>query len=143
MQALKFRAWDKKRKRYAERIMTTNTSCPYHDRMNMFKGVMTFAKWILHRYIIEQYTGLKDQNDKEICEGDIVRYVGEGENVCLAVIKRKDEDKEQSYWLTGFVYEPFAIIDEEELTEEEYESLGGMEIIGNINENPELLGGKE
>lgn len=92
-----------------------------------------------HEYVIEQYTGLKDENGKEICEGDIVRYVSEGEGIYLAVIKRKDEDKELSYWLTGFVYEPFATVDEEELTEEEYESLGGMEIIGNINENPELL----
>lgn len=88
--------------------------------------------------IVEFPTGLKDNNGKDICEGDIVRYVSEGEDIYLAVIKRKDEDKEQSCWLTGFIYEPFATVDEEELTEEEYESLGGMEVIGNIHENPEL-----
>ena len=133
MRELKFRAWDTERKTYdhEELLLAPN-------------GDILASRWQElcepeSVYIVEQYTGLKDQNGKEIYEGDIVRYVSEGEDIYLAVIKRKDEDKEQSYWLTGFAYEPFATVDEEELTEEEYESLGGMEIIGNIHENQELL----
>lgn len=133
MREIKFRVYDKTGGYY---IAILDNDC---------FGIKQVARIILelevlkHEYIIEQYTGLKDQNGKEIYEGDIVRYVSEGEDIYLAVIKRKDEDKELSYWLTGFVYEPFATVDEEELTEEEYESLGGMEIIGNIHENQELL----
>lgn len=135
-----FRVWDMDAKSYVEEpILVDNFGQVYVvcEESSDKRGTCL----ITHKpnAILEQCTGLKDDNGKEICVGDIVRYVSEGEGIYLAVIKRKDEDKEQSYWLTGFVYEPFATVDEEELTEEEYESLGGMEIIGNIHDNPELL----
>jgi len=86
-----------------------------------------------------QYTGLHDKNGKEIYEGDIVKYY-------------------DSYhmWLTGLVINNgigFGISVEGdwlELTEfagypvyvENLPNVEEIEVIGNIYENPELLGGK-
>lgn len=75
--------------------------------------------------IVEQYTGLKDKNGKEIYEGDIVRYVDDW-----------DENGEIVYDDGGFeVHWPI------ELERLEGDIADMMEIIGNIHENPELLGG--
>ena len=126
MRELKFRVWDKKRKCYAERIQTLNTSCPYHDRMNMPKGVMTFSKWVLRRYVIEQFTGLKDENGKEIYEGDIVTLNGEWEEIDYVdchIVTFKD-----GCFRIGNGYE-----------NEAGSYLSDWRVIGNIHENPELL----
>lgn len=73
---------------------------------------------------IGQYTGLKDKNDKEIYEGDVVKYYKEELSYVIFsygcfCIKGMD-----SFHLTNFC---------------EMNEL--CEIIGNIHENPELLKG--
>ena len=75
-----------------------------------------------------QYTGLKDKNEKEIYEGYIVKLRA---NHGIGVIKYSDE------WV-AFVVEyikprPLVVLGMNYYKEE-------IEIVGNIYENPELLG---
>lgn len=119
---IKFRVWSEEDKEYRKdcrllSLFDCVTGCPatiYNDEGD--------------RFDIEQYTGLKDKNGKDIYEGDIVKIEAYGR--VFQVVYRK--------WDCSFVYEN----DEDE---EIYSMFDGFpdkyEIIGNIHENPELLGG--
>ena len=101
MREIRFRAWDKKTK-----SMFNNA---YVD-LNYGKLELQMVK----DAILLQYTGLKDKNGKEICEGDIVD-LGDGAEVKWS--------QETGAWIVGDWLLCKKIV----------------EIIGNVYENPELL----
>lgn len=78
---------------------------------------------------VGQYTGLDDKNGKEIYEGDIV-----GDNKIKWIVKwNKHRMGFSLYPTTKQLYDEMPINVENKL---------GFKILGNIYDNPELLGGK-
>ena len=76
---------------------------------------------------IMQYTGLKDKNDREIYEGDIIEFL---------------ENESGETWTAKIVFEnlAFKALDvEDEGYEYDFDDLSDIEVIGNIYENPEIL----
>lgn len=95
------------------------------------------------KYIVEQYTGLKDKNGNEICEGDIVNVIGTG--IAQVIGSPSGE------WMLYYMREPDEINNGFVSVVPKNKPSGlwkasttsHIEVIGNIHENSELLGGEE
>lgn len=75
---------------------------------------------------IGQYTGLTDKNGKRIFEGDIAEYEGK-----YYVVRYSEKYARFIFTRIGSEYAVFTVFDYER-----------CEVIGNIHDNPELLGGE-
>lgn len=115
MRELKFRVWDNLFKEFKA---FDNYFCKAKDGI---LSVCTNSDDVT----VEQYTGLKDKNGKEICEGDIVR--------CGAYSGKPIVFEEGRYWLGEEPDDLFA----------SSVHFSNIEVIGNVHENPELLGEEE
>ena len=131
----RFRVWDKEKKRWTkyeitndlQRFYDKDKECWYCDIYNA-------------RFILLQATGLTDINDNEIFEGDIL----------LSTASENQEDWKK--WRVHYADGRFLIdykqipkdkrkrknLEVEDLCEDNV-WLYGLEVIGNIYENPELL----
>lgn len=116
---VKFRAWDTK--------LEEMIKDPYIEQHMQFAHLNELISAALTRYILMQYTGLKDKNGKEIYEGDIIEH-----------------------WDNRYIVPPFTPIDRSYEAEnvlphhdgsDDWMSMSNVdwEVIGNIYENPELL----
>lgn len=134
MRSLKFRAWlkprwdddgDANRMYYdIQNSYDTMGDVKPHDPMT------SFSSWFSDDVaIVEQYTGLKDKNGKEIYEGDRIKIEGSdtiytveyGRGVWTA---RFGDESGDNICLFHYVQKDMVLY---------------AEVIGNIHENPELL----
>ena len=86
--------------------------------------------WHIDADTVGQYTGLTDKHGTKIFEGDIVKY---GDTVHNVVFEQRNGT---AYF--GLVYSTL-----ETLSFGYYQDLKQIEVIGNIYDNPELVGGEE
>lgn len=152
---LKFRAWDKK-----EKIMHSHVQDWYdnvtQEKDEPYQSEQSFGDILDNpeRYIVMQFTGLKDKNGKEIYEGDILGYSQEENKNIQTEFGRAsvhfgeydDENWEYGRSAIGWYCVGF----------EAYRRIGGKidrywfdskslleiphwEVIGGIYQNPELL----
>ena len=123
MRELKFRAWVDEFNYYTYDIQ---------EREDMYE-------WFGHPTIhIEQYTGLKDKDGKEVYEGDIIEEEIDFNSKMTDGIFRYivHWSEEELNWSL----EP---IGNESIHNELWQCNSSVEVIGNIHENGDLIGGTE
>lgn len=123
MRDIKFRIWDGAKNEWL--ASSDKDALPYYG-FALVGEVMTVQSppiWSLDEgNIVEQFTGLKDINGREIYEGDILI---------------DDTGEPIEYWVVKFSNGVF--IGECAGVAESLFELANLEVVGNINENPELL----
>ena len=72
---LKFKVWDVEQNKFTLGYDNDDGSFGeiYSDPPGIFFAGLTYLNRYSDRYIIQQYTGLTDSKDKEICDGDILK----------------------------------------------------------------------
>jgi uncharacterized phage protein (TIGR01671 family) len=120
----KYRAWELNRNTMYYSVESGIYEDP--DETITFDSILQLA-----RYEVMQYTGLKDKNNKEIYEGDILGYITE------------------TKWIIGFKNGAFILSFENSNINILYDceitdgKVVNMKVLGNVYENPELIKPKE
>jgi len=126
---IKFRVWDK----LAERMIYPHNDNQQHfiiDLNGRFHNLQNGSGG--DDYVIQQYTGLTDINDKEIYEGDILKnHYDVGNNIIGQVLYEADHGGYIFQWKRKGRGQDYKNLN----CDVAFESV----IVGNIFENPELL----
>ena len=132
MREIKFRAWDNWTSKFVD------NDNPYHDDLLIDldgtlrelcsdEGGMDICRADEGRFILMQYTGLKDKNGKEIYEGDVLSY-DEPDYASLTVVVEWGDGGFIIKWLHNNAESPIFSY-----------PTNLLEVIGNIYENKGLL----
>ena len=138
---IKFRAWDNYSKSFVEDDEYLIGLNGKFYRMDFYSGIENYEDGNLifnelDNITLSQFTGLLDKNGKEIFEGDIVVLL----HPCWSVKCIVKYDNQ----LACFVLESFEKIDKgvRKSFLHIYQEDLNYKVIGNIYQNPELLGGE-
>ena len=165
MENYKFRLWDKENKEFLEDSLDTEYFIGMDGEVRRFKYydlggyAQDFSMRTLENIEISQYTGQKDEYEKEIYEGDIVIEYSEDGDYYLKLIGFGYDEKEYTSIVKGFkVIKGISLelyYDENEkiykgkhsyliekynikIDNEFFENWIGYQVIGNKYENEEL-----
>jgi uncharacterized phage protein (TIGR01671 family) len=133
MKTLKFRVWDKE----------TGEWCNWHNVNCFFHlGGAGIISWFRSknddRFTVQQYTGMKDRNGKEVYEGDILKWgMSHDQETAFPRLRVVEFNEKQLIYKVVEVGEYPASVDY--LYEAIQPSTRWCEVVGNIFENPELL----
>lgn len=121
-----YRVWDNQEKTYSDKAFSIDQFglCYVQDEDGYWEELDE------ERYVVEQYIGLEDRNGKGIHEGDIVKI---SNLKPIFEVKYSIPFAEFLMETNGELYEEFQCWNEKE----------AIEVIGNIHEDKELLGGEE
>lgn len=111
----------------AKYYRTNGELCDYITVPNLDEYIIPSPKYVVDASTIGQYTGLKDKNGINIFEGDIVKRVWYNKMSIYQIVY--DNGLASFIGQAGMEYTTFDYDSEE------------FEVIGNIYDNPELLGG--
>ena len=133
MRPIKFRAWDNGNEIYLYDVQDAydmlSGLVKYDDGEDAEYDEGCFGSFLNNeRYDVEQYTGLKDANGKEIYEGDIVKS-----NYKYAQPKTSQVIMEDG---NSYILGEDLATGNEMLVSDHVEEI---EVIGNVHMNPELL----
>lgn len=133
MRKIKFRAWDKGNEIYLYNVQdaydTLSGFIKCDDGKNAEYDECYFGDFLNNkRYDVEQFTGLKDVNDKDIYEGDIIKsnYKYAQPKISQIIMENGNSYIAGEDLATG----------NEMLVSDHVEEI---EVVGNIHTNPELL----
>lgn len=134
MKELKFRVWEEREKEYDTWSYILDESGNLYR--NTYGALIECDK---KDYIIEQYTGLKDKNGKEIYEGDIVAV--KDDDIPFALVNALTTEK----WLVRFNKHRASFTMVKSTRRRNFirtfqnTKQDDIEVIGNIHENDDLL----
>lgn len=121
---IKFRSWNGEKMVYSDE---------YEEEHYGFQLSNFFEFEVGGEY--EQFTGLKDKNEKEIYEGDVIKQRNNGfimlvefQHGSFILINKQKTFSYPLGWQTDY-----------ESDEMDWADLDDVEIVGNIHQNPELI----
>nr|DAK51446.1 MAG TPA: YopX protein [Caudoviricetes sp.] len=129
----RFRAWDKSFQKYCENVIvsTINGEITVYERLVNGNTVLIPSAHV----VLEQCTGLKDENGKLIYEGDIVRVFYDHFNGTFT----EKEVVGPVKWECGTWIVNNSLLNHSPEYDETHLESAAVEVIGNVHENPELL----